>query len=475
MNQKSSSVWIFARFANLLALTKRIKRLPTPVRLATGLAMLIIIGTGLLMLPVASLRGLHLNEALFTAVSALSVTGLSVISPSRDLTPFGQFVLMVLIQTGGVGFMILASVIFALIGRRISLTNRLAITDSLGLVRPGAVLTLTRNVIIGVHVVELIGAAFLWVRWRGELGDGKAAFYALFHAVSAFCNAGFDLFDGRIPNDGLSLLIIGSLITLGGLGIPVLGDLFVVARAQLRHRLHQPHSRRERSLSLHSRLTLIAYAALVLIGWLALFVAERQPTHTLYAEPLDRQLSISLFQSVATRTAGFVAVPSYSFEALAPASQLVMIVLMFIGCAPASMGGGITTGTLIVLILALWSYARQWPVLRVSNRSLSPGTVRRAAAVLITSLMVVITATWLILVTHEVTLDAALFEVVSAFATCGLTLALTGSLNLFGQIVIMLVMFWGRLGALTLVSAVAWQPTRRDDLVSYPEEPVLIG
>ena len=139
------------------------------------------------------------------------------------------------------------------------------------------------------------------------------------------------------------------------------------------------------------------------------------------------------------------------------------------------MGGGITTGTLIVLILALWSYARQRPVLRVSNRSLSPGTVRRAAAVLITSLMVVITATWLILVTHEVTLDAALFEVVSAFATCGLTLALTGSLNLFGQIVIMLVMFWGRLGALTLVSAVAWQPTRRDDLVSYPEEPVLIG
>ena len=180
MNQKLSSVWIFARFANLLALTKRIKRLPTPVRLATGLAMLIIIGTGLLMLPVASLRGLHVNEALFTAVSALSVTGLSVISPSRDLTPFGQFVLMVLIQTGGVGFMILASLIFALIGRRISLTNRLAITDSLGLVRPGAVLTLTRNVIIGVHVVELIGAAFLWVRWRGELGEARPHFMRYF-------------------------------------------------------------------------------------------------------------------------------------------------------------------------------------------------------------------------------------------------------------------------------------------------------
>ena len=153
MIQKLSSVWILVRLANLLALTKRIKRLPTPVRLIAGLAMLIIIGTGLLMLPMASLRGLHLNEALFTAVSALAVTGLSVISPSRDLTPFGQFVLMVLIQTGGVGFMILASVIFALICRRISLTNRLAITDSLGLVRPGAVLTLTRNVIIGVHVV----------------------------------------------------------------------------------------------------------------------------------------------------------------------------------------------------------------------------------------------------------------------------------------------------------------------------------
>lgn len=260
--------------APLRSAIQRLKRLPTPTRLMLGLALLILFGTALLMLPLASVRGLYLNEAFFTAVSALTVTGLSIISPARDLTFFGQVVLMALIQTGGVGFMILASVIFSLIGRRISLMNRLAIADSMGLEQPGAVLTLMRNVIIGVHVIELIGATVLWLNWRSTLGDGSAAFYALFHAVSAFCNAGFDLFDGRIPTDGASLLVIGSLIILGSLGIPVLQNVFVVLRAQLRQLLQRPYTRRELSLSLHSRVTLVAFAGLILIGWFALWLSR---------------------------------------------------------------------------------------------------------------------------------------------------------------------------------------------------------
>ena len=445
---------------------------------------LVLMGTALLLLPFASTRPLHLNEALFTAVSALTVTGLSIITPATDLTLAGQFILLILIQTGGVGFMVLAAVIFALLGRKITLIDRLAITDSMGLVRPGAVLRLTRNVIIGVHVIEVIGATLLWLNWRAELGDARALWYGLFHAVSAFCNAGFDLFTnapyasgrafGGIPNDGSTLFILGTLIVLGGLGIPVLSDL--LEQSLSRFKSGPSRKAKARALSLHTRLTLVTALVLVLIGTVGLFVAEGQPTHTLANETFARRLQLSAFQSVAARTAGFVAVPAYSFEALAPASQLLMSVLMFIGCAPASMGGGITTGTLAVLVLALWSYVRRYPQPRIGNRSLATGTVRRAAAVLTVSAFVVLAAAWLILVSHPgATLDQALFEVISAFATCGLTLAFTTNLNLFGQAVIMAVMFWGRLGALTIVTAIAQQQQSTSARIAYPEEQVLIG
>jgi trk system potassium uptake protein TrkH len=158
------------------------------------------------------------NEALFTATSALSVTGLSTIVAAEDLTFLGQILLLLLIQIGGVGFMVVAVVVFQLLGRRISLLNRLALCNSLGLIDPGAILELTRRVLIGVTLIELGGALLLWVHWRDLYGPGRAVFLAIFHAVSAFCNAGFDLFGQEgIPTDGLSLAILGTLIFIGGL------------------------------------------------------------------------------------------------------------------------------------------------------------------------------------------------------------------------------------------------------------------
>jgi trk system potassium uptake protein TrkH len=181
---------------------------------------------------------------------------------------------------------------------------------------------------------------------------------------------------------------------------------------------------------------------------------------------------MSFFQSVSARTAGFAGI--VSFEELTPASELLLIVLMFIGCAPASMGGGITTGTFAVLMLALWGYARGLPNAQIGGRTIAVGMVRKAAAVLTISLFLVLLSTWLILLTHPTaSFDAAFFEVISAFATCGLTLAFTGELNLFGQLVIMLMMFWGRLGALTIIVALAKQ--QRHQPVVYPEEQILIG
>lgn len=436
-------------------------RIPIALRLVVGLAVMVAIGTGLLLLPGSATRPLRPIDAFFTAVSALSVTGLSTIVPVRDLTITGQILLLILIQVGGVGFMALAAVTLSLLGRRLSLTSRLTLSDSLGLPTPEMIVALTGRFFLAVMMIELVGAALLFLNWRESLGE-RALFYALFHAVSAFCNAGFDLFAGLpeyptgIPTDAMTLLILGALIVLGGLGIPVLGDL--------------ARWRRGRGLQLHTRLTLGLVVGLLLCGWFGIWMAESRPGMALADEPIGRQLGLALFQSVSARTAGFGGIQP--LENLSHASQLLMIGLMFIGCAPASMGGGITTGTFGVLVLALISYARQLPVVQFGGRSIPLTLVRKAAAILSISLAVTLLATWLLLLTHPITLSEALFEVVSAFATCGLTLAVTGTLNPFGLVLIALMMFWGRLGALTLVLALA-QPQSAS--IGYPEEQVLIG
>lgn len=438
--------------------------LPVALRLVLGLLLLIAVGTLLLLLPgVGTARRLQLNEALFTAVSALSVTGLSLIVPGRDLTLLGQSILLLLIQVGGVGFMVVAVLLFKLLGRHITLSDRLALRDSLGLVSLRALRQLTRRIMLTVLVIEGVGAALLWLHWRDTLGDSRALFFGIFHAVSAFSNAGFELWSGSpghvggMPHDAWSLTILGTLIVLGSLGIPVLYELATWLRL--------------RQLSLHTRLTLAISALLIACGSLGMLLAEGRAGGLLADMSWDQRLVLAQFQSISARTAGFSAVPS--FESFTPASQLLMLALMFIGGAPASMGGGITTGTAAVLLIALWSFVQGKPTAQIGGWSIETGTVRRAAAVLTVSLLLVLLATWLILITHTTTLDAAVFEVVSAFATTGLSLAFTAELNVFGQIVIMVMMFWGRLGALTLVVALAQQ--RRAARVQYPEAPVLIG
>jgi trk system potassium uptake protein TrkH len=424
---------------------------------------MIMIGTVLLLLPgVGMNRPLQLNEAFFTATSALTVTGLTVITPGSDLTLFGQVLLLFLIQIGGVGFMVTAVVVFRLMGRSISFADRLALRDSFGILDLNAIVRLTWRVVVFVIILELVGALLLWSHWRSQLGDGRGAFYALFHAVSAFCNAGFDLFKGSpgfsgIPNDNYSLGVFAVLIFIGGLGIPVIADVALW--------------RKTRRLSLHSRLTLIVSLILVMAGWWGLFLAETSQGGTLADEKISRALSLTFFQSISARTAGFTAIER--FQDLTPSSQLLKIVLMFIGTAPASMGGGITTGAFTVLVLAMWAYVRGRESPHVFGRSIGTFTVRRASAVLTVSIMVVLGASWFLLITHpHAVLDRVLFEVVSAFATCGLSLEYTSNFDVIGQAVISFVMFWGRLGALTIILALGQLVPR--GLIGYPEEKILI-
>ncbi len=372
-----------------------------------------------------------------------------------------------MIQLGGVGYMFAASVAIRLLGRRLSLIDRLALSHSLGLNKPQAIQQIFKRVFFGILLMEGSGALLLYVHWTANeiVVAEKAFFYAVFHSVSAFCNAGFDLFNGLsaypegIPNDAITLLILGILIVMGGLGIPVLSELFTW------HRHHR--------LSLHTRLTLALVVALTIFGWAAIMMPEIREGGTLAGLSVPDQLARSWFQSISTRTAGFSSLPEFS--TMWPETALTIIMLMFIGSAPASMGGGITTGTFAVLVAGWWGYARGLTTARVGDRRIDRETVRRAGAILTISLTLVMAATWILLTAHDFTMEEALFEVVSAFATCGLSLGITGSLGNIGRLVIIIMMFWGRLGALTIVIAIAQRGARHKQLVTYPEEPVLIG
>jgi trk system potassium uptake protein len=441
------------------------RRVPEPLRFVLGLILLVGMGTAVLLLPGVTTRPITLLDALFTATSAATVTGLSVLTTSTDFTVLGQTILLILIQMGGLGYTILVVLTLRLIGRKVSRINRAALSTALGLEGPTAVLNLLSRAVIGMLIIEAVGAVLLYWHWQTSgIVTERIGFYALFHAVSAFCNAGFDLFVGLpdypdgIPSDNVTLLILGWLVFLGGLGLPIFINF-----AQRRGR---------RRFSVNTRLTLLVITLLTMTGWLGLFFAESQPEGVIHQLPLLDRLVQTWFQSVSTRTAGFPGLDS--FNNLTPESQLIVMVLMFIGCAPASMGGGITTGAFAVLALVLWNYVRGRSDVQVFGRRVSREAVLRATAVLCIYIAVVFIASWLILFTHNFDLNTVLFEVISALATCGLSLGITQALNPFGRLIIIVMMFWGRLGVLTIVLALI-QRRPAEQLVRYPETHVLIG
>lgn len=441
-------------------------RVPVAFRLVIGLAIMVLVGTIALSLPGMTTRPLSLLERLFTATSAVTVTGLAVTTTSTDFTFLGQVVILLLIQVGGLGFVVFVVLALMLIGRPLTLIDRLALTSEMGLDKPGAIEGILGRTLVVMIMIETIGAVLLFLHWRFN-GIGPAEnglFFAIFHSITAFCNAGFDLFSGSplypagLPNDIVTLLILGMLVIFGGIGTPVYMDILFKGRS--------------RRLSLTSRVTLLTAIILVVVGMLGFLIGERLPDSIISDVSFFHRAVIAWFQSVSARTAGF---PGFqAFDQLHQSSRLLLIGLMFVGSGPASMGGGITTGTFAVLGLAVLSYAKGSRRTVVFRRTVSPGTIQRAMAVLLVSLGVVSIATWLLLLTHPLSMDRALFEVVSAYATVGLSLGVTPELNSFGQLLIILMMFWGRLGALTIMILLL---QRRADsyLVTYPEETLLVG
>ena len=419
-------------------------------------------GAILLKIPASTQRGISWADALFVSVSASSVTGLSTVSFPKTFTPFGEVVIMTLIQVGGLGIMTFTTLGALLAGRRVGFRELLAVREELGSFdSPRNTLRLVTQIAGITFLVEFAGAALLAFGFALHGVDaGTSIFQGIFHAIMAFCNSGFSTLPGSdlLPYAG-DPLVAGTLcilIVLGGLGFPVLVNLYRYGRT--------------RRLTLHSKLVLITTAVLIAVGALSVGAVEWNNPATLGGHPVGTKLLMALFQGVTPRTAGFQTV---DYPAMREPTLLVQVVLMFIGTGPVSTGGGVKVTTLALMFLVLVALVRGDDHVSAFGRRLPRQLVARALALLALSALLVLAATFALMLSDGLPLLRALFEVTSAFGTVGLTLDVTPHLSLFGKLLIVVVMFLGRVGPITLVLALSarYKPRR----YAYPEEDIALG
>ncbi len=449
----------------------------TPARiLALGFITAILAGSLLLWMPFSSPRNNRCSyiDALFTATSAVCVTGLVVRNTPRDFSPAGHAIILALIQIGGLGYMSIATVLSLMVGRKISLKERLLIREAYNVLTLEGLTRFAMRVLKVTAVLELGGAAVLALHWH-RLGQAplRAATLGIFHAVSAFCNAGFSLFSDNLADfaaDPVVSLTISALIVSGGIGFIAISDLYKTKVQRV-----------ERRLTTHTKMVLLVTGLLILAGTLFFYFMERH--HVLGALPEGGKWLASLFQSVTPRTAGFntVNIGSLHFPTL-----LFITMLMFIGASPGGTGGGIKTTTFGVIMASVWTTITGRSKVNFFKTQISTESINRSYVLALMSGMLVILVTLLLLRAELRVLTAnhmmpVLFEVVSAFGTVGLSTGSTANpacslshdFNTWGKMLIVLTMFAGRVGPLTLGTAVVWR--RRDLPFEYPEARVLIG
>ncbi|WP_156337273.1 TrkH family potassium uptake protein [Paenibacillus dakarensis] len=446
-------------------LTSKMKwlRFSPPQILVFGFAATILIGTMLLMLPISNTTGEPLNfmDAFFTATSATCVTGLVVVDTGTFFSSFGQVVIMLLIQVGGVGFMTMATLFALVLKRRITLKDRLVLQESLNQSAMAGIVQLIRRVLLYSFVIETCGALLLTVRFAFDMPFGKALYYGIFHAISMFNNAGFDLFgDFRsltgFVYDPLVNFVVMFLIVSGGIGFVVLADLV--------------DYKNKRKLSLHSKVVLSMTGTLILIGAIVIFIFEFTNPKTLGSLNWGGKILGSLFQSVTPRTAGANTV---DITELRQASQFFMVILMFIGASPGSTGGGIKTTTFTMMIAAVIAMIRGRDDIVLFRFRLVQERILKALTITLLALLLIITVSMILSTTEDSSFLSILFEATSAFGTVGLSMGLTPELSLFGKLLISITMFAGRLGPLTLAYALG--PKKGKELYRHPEGKMIIG
>lgn len=444
----------------------KLNRLTYPQMIALGYLLIILTGTLLLSLPIANRNQISPGfiNALFTATSATCVTGLVVFDTYTQWTLFGQVVILLLIQVGGLGFMTTITMFSFLLRRKIGLKERGLLRESVNTMYIGGIVRLTKKILMGTLLFEGIGAILLSIRFIPKMGLVAGVYNGIFHSISAFCNAGFDLMGkyGKytslitFSNDWIVCLTIIMLIIVGGIGFFVWDDI-----VKNKHRF--------KKYQLHTKLVLVTTAFLIISGAISFLVFER--SNLLANAPVEEKIVTSLFASVTPRTAGFNTVDT---AALTPASKLLTMILMFIGGSPGSTAGGIKTTTLAVIMISLLSSLVNTKHENILGRRLEENALKRASAVMMVNLILTLFAAFLISATNTALyLSDVLFEVLSAIGTVGLSTGITSSLNTFARIIIILLMYSGRVGSLTF--ALLFTEHRMPSAVQNPVEKISIG
>ncbi|MEJ5349723.1 MAG: TrkH family potassium uptake protein [Desulfosoma sp.] len=445
--------------------------LPPPVMPVAGFGALILVGSlTLRALPLTNGSSLPFIDALFMATSASCVTGLTLYDVGSQFSPWAQGTLLFLIQVGGLGIMLLSTVLLMALGQRVSFQSRFLIQDTYTYGPSAHLGSFIVQVIVFTVTIECAGSVLLFCGFVNHMPWDQAVFHAVFHSVSAFCNAGFSLFSDSLMgyrDSPLVILVVAGLIILGGIGFLVLHE---VVRAV---RLRRPWRR----LSLHSKLAISSTVFLASAGTFLFLAGEWNAT--LAGLPFSTKLLASFFQSITPRTAGF---NSLDFSQMKDLTILGTLFLMFVGACPGSTGGGVKTTTVAVLLAISRSRLRGSPCVYAFHRSLSDETQRRAFSVFVLSALVVIMGTAFLAGTELGPLSIEesrgrfleiLFEATSAFGTVGLSLGATARLTFWGKMTVIGLMFIGRLGPLVLAMAI--QPRKRASSYEYAEEPVMIG
>ena len=449
---------------------KKIKFSTTQLILLSFLGM-ILLGSILLSLPISSATGESVPyiDALFTATTSVCVTGLVTLPTVSTWSVFGQAVILVLIQIGGLGFIAIVSGLMLLITRHMGIGHRLLIQDAFNLNTMQGLAKFVRNVLLGTFFIEAIGAALCMLVFVPQFGK-RGIWISVFHSISAFCNAGIDIFAENslcdYATNPLINAVTAALIVLGGIGYIVWWDVLRVLRSGAVRKGHfWAH------LTLHSKIAITTSAILIFGGGLLVLIFEFNNPATIGEMSFFDKLQVSLFQSVTTRTAGFASIPQ---ENLRDTTSVISMAMMLVGGSPVGTAGGFKTVTLAVLVCSAFSTIRNKSEVTLFGRSVSADSVRRAVAVAVTFSCIALVSTVLLAVATGANLLDVVYESVSAIATVGLSRNFTGSLNVWGKLIVIVTMYLGRVGPISLAVALGSR-NESQNVISNPEEDISIG
>ena len=439
----------------------------SPTRIiALNFAVVIVIGTILLALPIATNKGQETTilEALFTSISATCVIGMSPFDIYTHWTMFGQIVILILFQIGGLGIMSFMTLFSIFLHKKIGLQERLLLVQTSGNIRLNGVIKLLKKIFIGTFIFEAIGAIILAFAFYEEMGLKKSIYYGIFHSVSAFCNAGFDLMGFREPFSSVSYyetnplvcFTLMALIVLGGLGFFVWSDIL-----KNKFKIHK--------YSLHSKIILYSALILILVGWFFYYIFEMNGE--LYNLTYPEKIMSSLFLSVSTRTAGFNAI---DLNSLSESGLLLTMCLMFIGSGVGSTSGGIKTTTIAILLATVITFAKGKKDVIIFKRRIENDTIRHAASILIVYMIAVLISTAAICFTDGIQLQDALFETISAVSTVGYSRIGIQNMSMVAQIIMMILMYGGRIGFMSLLM-IFWEKEKGEAPIEHPTEEIMIG